>query len=637
VCVGFNVLSFGAIAQLRFAVQRHLWRPELEAPHRRQKTLFRERSSRWGDPVDDDRATVKVRSIMADQQISELVDRLASGQISRRQFLQRAIVAGLGASAIANALNEHASAAPGAHPHAIAYASQVDDKTLVIADDLKDQWITLDPGWIYEINSQAAENVVYEPLYTILDSTKPQDISPLLADGMPEFSADGLSATVKLRQGVKFQNTGNVMTADDVVFSWTRTKNIKWQAAFLATDYWDKVEAVDPQTIKITLKAQNAALVPILTTAPLGVIDSVFAKENGATDAEDADKTDTFKDWTDANTSVGTGPFIQTAFDINGEVTIERNPDYWGDAPALDRVIFRNIVVPTEQTEAVISGEADIAYSVDPDQLADIRTNPDLQVLTGPTLAIDYIAMHVKDEPGGPLAKKEMRQAIAYAIDYDGFVNDLMKGDAVRPATIVPLGLQGADEVKDLAYVKDLTKAQQLFDSTGVGQTELTFTYGAGASTNGGIPLETVAAKLQSDLQQINGLTIKLNPMDPAKRLEDYRAGKLQFTVSGWTPDFADVSSYSDPFGASTGSAAKRVGFSDPALDALLAQGIAELDPEKRTAIYVEVQKQLIDAAAFIVLVQPNDRKPASKSVQGVTTHSIVQIQLRGASKTASS
>ncbi len=126
---------------------------------------------------------------MAEQRISELVDRLASGQVTRRQFLQRAIVAGVGATAIANALNEHASAAPGSHSRIIAYANQADDKTLVIADDLKDQWITLDPGWIYEINSQAAENIVYEALYTILDSTKPTDISPLLADGMPEMSS----------------------------------------------------------------------------------------------------------------------------------------------------------------------------------------------------------------------------------------------------------------------------------------------------------------------------------------------------------------------------------------------------------------------------------------------------------------
>jgi peptide/nickel transport system substrate-binding protein len=572
---------------------------------------------------------------MAKQQISALAAELAAGQITRRQFLQRAIVAGFSATAIAQALSGHADAAPGSGTRFTAHVAQADATTLVIADDLKDAWITLDPGWIYEINSQAAENVVYEPLYTIIDSTKPTEITPLLATDFPVFSEDGLTATITLRDGVKFHNTGNVMTADDVVFSWNRTKNIKWQAAFLATDYWTSVEAVDPQTIKLTLSAPNAALVPILTTAPLGVIDSAFAKENGATDAEDADKTDTFKDWHDANTSVGTGPFIMTEFDINGEVMIEANPDYWGEAPALERVIFRNIVVPTEQTQSVVTGESDIAYSVDPDQLEEIKANADLQVISGPTLAIDYLAMHTQEDPGGPFAIKEFRQAIAYAFDYDGFIGDLMKGNGVRPATIVPLGLQGADEVEDLKYVTDLAKAQELFDGTGVGPVEVTFTFGAGASTAGGVSNDTLAAKVQSDLQKINGLTVKLNPMDPAQRLEDYRAGKLQFTYSSWTPDFADVSSYSDPFGASTGSAAKRVGYAFPEVDDMLANGIAELDAEARKQIYIDVQKRLIDDVAFLVIAQPTDNKPASKAVQGVTTHSIVQIQLRGASKTA--
>jgi peptide/nickel transport system substrate-binding protein len=183
--------------------------------------------------------------------------------------------------------------------------------------------------------------------------------------------------------------------------------------------------------------------------------------------------------------------------------------------------------------------------------------------------------------------------------------------------------------------VTDLAKAQELFDGTGVGPVEVTFTFGAGASTAGGVSNDTLAAKVQSDLQKINGLTVKLNPMDPAQRLEDYRAGKLQFTYSSWTPDFADVSSYSDPFGASTGSAAKRVGYAFPEVDDMLANGIAELDAEARKQIYIDVQKRLIDDVAFLVIAQPTDNKPASKAVQGVTTHSIVQIQLRGASKTA--
>ena len=147
--------------------------------------------------------------------------------------------------------------------------------------------------------------------------------------------------------------------------------------------------------------------------------------------------------------------------------------------------------------------------------------------------------------------------------------------------------------------------------------------------------METLMPKIQADLQQIQGLTIKLEPMEPQARRQAFRESKLQFTYSGWSPDYADVHAYAEPFALTGGAAARRVAYSNPRVDELLAQGILELDPAKRQAIYAEVQKLMIDDAAFVVTEQPNDKKPASKAVQGVTTHSVYMIQLRYASKSA--
>src|SRR5262249_53294923 len=104
---------------------------------------------------------------------------------------------------------------------------------------------------------------------------------------------------------------------------------------------------------------------------------------------------------------------------------------------------------------------------------------------------------------------------------------------------------------------------------------------------------------------------------------------------SEWTPDYPDVDSYASPFGRGGTAAAKRVGYDDPETTKLLDQGLSETDPAKRTAIYVEIQKRIIDTAAFLVLYQPIDQKAASKKVQGATTHPVYQLQLRFASKTA--
>ena len=70
-------------------------------------------------------------------------------------------------------------------------------------------------------------------------------------------------------------------------------------------------------------------------------------------------------------------------------------------------------------------------------------------------------------------------------------------------------------------------------------------------------------------------------------------------------------------------------------MDKLLDQGLSELDATKREDIYVQIQEKMIDAAAFDVLYQPVDHKAARAVVQGAAIHSVYQLQLRDATKTA--
>jgi peptide/nickel transport system substrate-binding protein len=568
---------------------------------------------------------------MTDIRFQQYMARLQNARLNRRTFVQGAAAAAVALPVGAGLVVDRVSAAPLAAP-----LSQIDAKTLVIADDLRpgNQWITFDPAWIYEINSAAGQCLVYEALYDLPDSTKPDEFTPLIAADFPQVSEDGLEVVIPLRSGVKF-HSGNEMTADDVVFSWNRLKNIKFQPSFLATDYWSSVEAVDPLTIKINLVSPNAALVAILASIPLAVSDSKLLRENGGTDAEDADKTDTAKDWLNEGNSAGTGPYRLTKWDLGSEVIIEMNPDYCGEAPKLDRIIWRNVPDANSQLQAVQAGEADIAYSVDPDVAASVTEDENLQLISGPSLAIEYLAMHTKEEVGGPLANRTLRQALGHAIDYDGIINGLMAGAAIQPATIAPEPLPGTVEVQDKKYVTDIAKAQQLFDEAGGGPVELTLSYGAGDIGSGGLDVETICTKLQADLQKIEGLTIKLNPMDTAQRLEQYRAAKLAFTIGPWTPDFPDIHAYAEPFGRTDVAAAKRVGYSNPEVDAALDAAIAESDPEARTALYVEVLTHIIEDAPFLILYQPLDQKPANKNVQDVQPHSIYQLYLRNASKSA--
>lgn len=514
--------------------------------------------------------------------------------------------------------------------------AQGDATTLVGLDNLPGQnWLYYDPARLYEINPASGFQVVYECLYHIPDGYEIGTIEPLLAEDMPAVSEDGLTATIKIKSGVTFHNSGNEMTADDWIWSWNRLKNLLGNPSFLVTDFIESFSAVDPTTIEIKLLSPNAALAAILTSLPFAVTDRVAAQEHGGVAEEGADESDTLTDWLNEGNSIGTGPYRLAQWDVANEIILENNAEYWGDAAAFDRIIFRNVADSSTRLQLLETGEADFAFSVDPDQFQQVLDNPGLQLIEGPSLAYEYLALNVTEEVGGPLASKDARQAIAHAIDYSGIIDGLVAGRAVRPATVVPLGLLGAEEVQELAYQTDITRANELWAASGNGPTELTLTYGAGQSAPGGLSRDILAAKLQQDIQNIEGVTVTLTPMDSNQRLQDYRDGKLQFTMSDWSPDYADVHTYADPFGRTDGAAARRVGYSDPEVDALLLEGIAEQDVAARTEDYVELQQILLDAAAFLIEFQPNYVVPASAAIQGLAPHGVYIVQLRYATKEA--
>jgi peptide/nickel transport system substrate-binding protein len=243
------------------------------------------------------------------------------------------------------------------------------------------------------------------------------------------------------------------------------------------------------------------------------------------------------------------------------------------------------------------------------------------------------MGINIRPEAGA-LSNQQARQAFGWALDYQSIIDAVMGGAAVKPATCIPLGLTGTEEVKDQGYSFDLAKAQELWAASGVGTADVEMIYDSDAPTQGGGNYETLATIVKDNLEKLDGVKINLTPLPGAERIGKYRAGDFVATMSPWTPDYPDVDSYAGPFARGGTAAAKRVGYDDPETTKLLDQGLSETDPAKRTEIYVEIQKRMIDAAAFLVFYQPVDQKPASKKVQGVTPHPVYQLQLRFASKT---
>jgi peptide/nickel transport system substrate-binding protein len=586
---------------------------------------------------------------MSEPRSSDLVAKLQHAELSRRDVLKKTGVAAVSAATLSTFLTGRTLAAPGAAtPRYL--IDQIDAKTLVVTDALSGAyWLGLDPAWYYEINPTMAMFAIYDQLYAGQDGSDPTNIQPLLADGMPTLSDDLLTATIKLRQGIKFQNTGNEMTADDVIFSFKRLAATYAQSSFLATDYWTDIKKVDDHTIELTLAAPNSGLAVVLASIPLSITDGKQVTDFGG-NTDRPEFTDTTTDDEKAKnesilankdaqalinaTSVGTGPFKVDQWDTNSSVILVANPDYWGEAPKVEQIIFTNIVDANAQLQAVETGDADIAYSLNPDSLTSVQSNPDLQIIEGSSLSIQYLAMNLNEKFGGPMANQQARQAFAYAIDYDAILNDILLGGGVRPALPIPLPLSGSEEMQAKAYTLDIAKAQELWDASGVGDQEVEITYDSDSPGEGGVNLETLATAIKANLEAIKGVKIKLSPMPGNDRVGKYRAGEFQTTISPWSPDYPDVDTYATPFFQTDTAAAGRVSYSNPEVDDLLKQGLAETDPAKRDAIYLQIQELVLPDIPFIVLYQPIYRKPASVKVEGVTVHPIYMMNLRGASKT---
>jgi peptide/nickel transport system substrate-binding protein len=472
---------------------------------------------------------------------------------------------------------------------------------------------TLDPHRQYEISPPQIMRATYETLVTLGDQGRSlTKLEPLLAESYT-VSPDGKVYTFKLRKGVKF-HTGGTMTAEDVVFSYRRLGNLKDNPAWLFSDHVASIEAMDPATVRITLKEPNASFLSVLTSPNFAVVDAKAVKGHNGTDAANADKADKATDWLDQN-SAGTGPYVLKKWTRGVEVVLERNPSYWRASGPFSRIVVRDVPDPATQLEQVERGDVNIAESLDADLTVRFRQSGKGQVVEGNTLDMTYLAMTTNVSVSSVLAERKVRQAISYAIDYDGIIKGLMRGSAIQIPSIIPVGLLGSDQT--LAPKRDVAKAKTLLAEAGYPNG---FTIKMVYPTRvlvGGLSAETLVTKLQADLAQI-GVNLTLEPREAVAWRADYRAGKLGITVADWTPDFADPHGWAIPFAVKGSAAAKRVYYDNPKAGALAEQAGRLTDAGRRAAIYKELQQILIGDAAFVGLIQPKVNIAVGPKISGV-------------------
>ncbi len=414
-------------------------------------------------------------------------------------------------------------------------------------------------------------------------------------------SDDNLTWTFNLRKGVKWHD-GSDFTADDVAFSIEVCLDPKAggcvQASQLAAvkggkDFIDGkatsipgLEVADPLTIKISTETPNAALADTLA--------ETYILQKASLGKVPRDQVGKSAYWT--TKPIGTGPFKFAKYEAGQFIEVERFDDYFRGKPLLDKLIRREFKDPATALLAFDKGEIDFAY-VTADEVEREQQNANAIVIPGPSQVDNAITMNPSKNPA--FGNPKFKQAILYAINRQSIIENLYKGAAKPVSCLYGNPSFIPSDINKYEYDPEKAKAllkEANIDPASLGEIVMDTYY------NDQLSLDVMTA-FQQDLAAID-IKIKIQQMDGpswTKRYYNDNASEMSFIggANGADGHRAYQYYYSTALWPKGGNNYK---FSNPELDKLLDQGVAEMDAAKRPAIYQQACKIMSEDLPWVFM-----------------------------------
>jgi peptide/nickel transport system substrate-binding protein len=343
--------------------------------------------------------------------------------------------------------------------------------TLTVALDGDIQYT--DPSFVSDRNSLYVADQVVEGLVGLEPGTT-STVIPVLASALPKVSADGRTYTFKLRSGIKFHD-GTTLDATAVKFNYERWKSfptgeLETHATYAAAVFGGfgdpaapgtapigavdnssnvaSVDAPDPSTVVIHLRAAQSNFLLSQTAAPFGIQSPTAIEANDGNNAKLADNPYARGENGQGKAMVGTGPFMFSEWVPGDHVTLIKNPNYWNRAarPYLDQIVFKPFATSAAKLAALQSGAVDLVESLEPSTVGAVSANASLMVLDrGLACNVTQLAINDADIVNGLpnlAANQGVRFAIAAAVDKPSYVAGFYAGEAIVADNWLPAGAQ---------------------------------------------------------------------------------------------------------------------------------------------------------------------------------------------------
>jgi peptide/nickel transport system substrate-binding protein len=409
-------------------------------------------------------------------------------------------------------------------------------------------------------------------------------IEPAVATSW-DTSADGLTWTFHLRDGVKFSD-GTPLTSNDVKVSLDLARGGQrtvWKDNYKAIK---EIQTPDPMTVTIILNEPHAPLLAELAMFPAWIMQADMATATDVTGYDDA------LNWA----SKGTGAYYTESWKKGDPVILKRNPYYWKNTPAVDEVDIEYVPDDNTRVLKLQGGEDDIVDFVPFSQIDALNAQPGIKAQDFPIQQTTFVILNVTKPPLGDI---NVRQALNYATDKDAIIKSVFFGQAQVMNAPIPLGTYVDSESPGYPYNLDKAKALMAASSVPNG-----FMLPMIVANNNQDRINT-AIILKDEWAKI-GVTVDVQQLDSAAaRAAIHGEGNFTAEPSAWTNDMNDpteIVNYEMRGGEGSGSFAYWTRYNNPELSTKITAADLEQDPAKRQADYVAIQRAYLSDAPLVFI-----------------------------------
>lgn len=440
---------------------------------------------------------------------------------------------------------------------------------------------TLDPRLARDTTAFRVADLVYSGLVQLTPDLEPV---PELAESWD--SPDPQTIIFTLREGLTFSD-GAPLTSEDVVFTFETILdpdfNAPQRALYMPID---SIEALDERRVQFNLSMPFA---PLLSYLDIGIVPKALVESGHDI----------------ALNPVGAGPMRLASWDRGSRIVLEANPNFWGDAPVVERVTMQIIGNNTARAQALEAGDLDLIQSpLAPQDISRLSRDDRFGNAIMSGLGVTYLNFNANDPL---LADPAMRRAFAMLVDQETIVNDIYEGvDTIANGVILPSSWAFSDEIAQPTF--DIEGAVSAFAE--LGWTDST---GDGFLDRDGERLSVTLATHSEDPNRVQSVEylqaiFTMAGIDAQVRLSDWpsfstgyvQQSEHQIALLGWL-------NIVDPdrmlFGQlTTDGPLNWGGYSNPEVDAALQEGRASLDQEARAAAYQTAAAIIAEEVPYYII-----------------------------------